>query len=79
MARREYGFCLEQLACLTYAAALTQHVRLLTSVMVVPHRPAILTAKMLATADVLSKGRVTVGVGVRMDGRRDAGARIAPL
>jgi probable F420-dependent oxidoreductase len=58
------GFCLEQLACLNYAAALTQRVRLLTSVMVVPHRPAILTAKMLATADVLSKGRVTVGVGV---------------
>ena len=58
------GFCLEQLVCLAYAAAVTQHIRLLTSVMVLPHRPAILTAKMLATADLLSKGRLTVGVGV---------------
>jgi probable F420-dependent oxidoreductase len=58
------GFCLEQITCLTYAAAVTQRIRLLTSVMVVPHRPVILAAKMLVTADVLSKGRVTVGVGV---------------
>lgn len=58
------GFCLEQLSCLAYAAAITRNIRLLTSVMVIPHRPAVLTAKTLATIDVLSKGRVTVGVGV---------------
>jgi len=58
------GLCLDQLSCLSYAAAVTDKIRLLTSVMVVPHRPAILTAKMLATADFLSNGRVTVGVGV---------------
>ena len=58
------GFCLEQITCLAYVAAVTKRVRLLTSVMVVPHRPAILAAKMLTTADVLSKGRVTVGIGV---------------
>lgn len=58
------GFCLDQLSCLTFAAALTTKIRLLTSVMVLPHRPAVLTAKILATADVLSKGRVTVGAGV---------------
>ncbi|MFV0298151.1 MAG: LLM class F420-dependent oxidoreductase [Hyphomicrobiaceae bacterium] len=58
------GFCLEQLSCLAYAAAITRNIRLLTSVMVVPHRPAVLTAKTLATIDVLSKGRLTVGVGV---------------
>ena len=57
------GFCLEQVGCLTFAAAVTARIRLLTSVMVVPHRPAILAAKMLATADTLSNGRVTVGVG----------------
>ncbi|MGE0765235.1 MAG: TIGR03619 family F420-dependent LLM class oxidoreductase [Hyphomicrobiaceae bacterium] len=58
------GFCLEQLSCLAYAAAITKNIRLLTSVMVIPHRPPVLTAKTLATVDVLSKGRVTVGVGV---------------
>ncbi|MEC9153131.1 MAG: TIGR03619 family F420-dependent LLM class oxidoreductase, partial [Pseudomonadota bacterium] len=47
-----------------YAAAVTEKIRLLTSVMVIPHRPAIQTAKQLATADLLSKGRITAGVGV---------------
>jgi len=32
--------------------------------MVVPHRPAVLTAKLLATIDFLSNGRLTVGIGV---------------
>jgi probable F420-dependent oxidoreductase len=58
------GYCLEQLSCLAFAAAVTDKVRLLTSVMVVPHRPAILAAKTLASIDVLSNGRVTVGIGV---------------
>lgn len=58
------GYCLDQIGCLTYAAAVTTRIRLLTSVMVVPHRPPLQTAKALATADVLSNGRVTVGAGV---------------
>jgi probable F420-dependent oxidoreductase len=58
------GYCLDQLACLSFVAALTQKVRLLTSVMVVPHRHPVLAAKTLTTVDVLSKGRLTVGVGV---------------
>ncbi len=58
------GDCLDQLTCLTYAAAVTEKIRLLTSVMVIPHRPVIQTAKQLATADLLSNGRVVVGVGV---------------
>ena len=58
------GYCLEQMTVLSYIAALTRNVRLLSSVMVVPHRPAILAAKMLTSIDVLSQGRLTVGVGV---------------
>lgn len=58
------GFCLEQLSCMAYTAAITKTIRLLTSVMVIPHRPPILTAKTIATIDILSKGRVTLGVGV---------------
>lgn len=53
----------EQLTTIAYLAAKTSRIRFLTSVMVVPHRPAILAAKMLSTIDVLSGGRLTVGVG----------------
>jgi probable F420-dependent oxidoreductase len=57
------GDCLEQLAVMAFLAAATRKIRLLTSVMVVPHRPPVFTAKALATIDVLSQGRVVVGVG----------------
>jgi probable F420-dependent oxidoreductase len=57
------GQCLEQLSALNFLAGCTQRVGLLTSVMVVPHRAAILAAKMIATADVLSNGRVILGCG----------------
>jgi probable F420-dependent oxidoreductase len=53
----------EQLTSAAYVAAKTSRLRLVTSVMVVPHRPAVLTAKMLATIDLLSNGRLTVGIG----------------
>ncbi|MGH7095857.1 MAG: LLM class F420-dependent oxidoreductase [Stellaceae bacterium] len=53
----------EQLTAVTYVAAKTTKLRLVTSVMVVPHRPAVLTAKILSTIDVLSEGRLTLGVG----------------
>ena len=55
---------LEQLATTAYIAALTKKLRFVLSVMVVPHRPAVLTAKLLSTIDFLSKGRLTLGIGV---------------
>ena len=58
------GDALEQLTLMAFVAAKTRRLRLVTSVMVLPHRNPVLTAKMLATIDVLSGGRVTVGVGV---------------
>ncbi|MDP6454241.1 MAG: TIGR03619 family F420-dependent LLM class oxidoreductase [SAR202 cluster bacterium] len=58
------GECLEQLTTLTFLAANSTNVRLLTSVMVLPHRPPVLTAKMLSTIDVLSNGRLILGCGV---------------
>lgn len=54
---------LEQLTAATFIAAVTSKLRIVTSVMVVPHRPAVLTAKILATLDYLSKGRITLGIG----------------
>ena len=60
----ESGEYFEQLTLLTYLAGLTKQIRLVPSVMIVPHRPALLTAKILATLDVLSQGRLILGVGV---------------
>jgi probable F420-dependent oxidoreductase len=61
---QDTGISLEQVTALSFVAAATRRIRLLTSVLVLPHRHPLLAAKMLATVDVLSKGRLTVGVGV---------------
>src|SRR5499425_3223703 len=58
------GDVLDQLSLMAFVAAKTRRLRLVTSVMIVPYRNPVLTAKALATIDVLSKGRVTLGVGV---------------
>ena len=58
------GEFLEELTVLSFLAGQTSRARLLTSVMVVPYRQPVLVAKMLATLDYLSKGRVVVGRGV---------------
>ncbi len=54
----------EQITTLAFLAGVTERIRLVTSVMIVPYRNPLLTAKMLATLDVLSKGRLIVGAGV---------------
>jgi probable F420-dependent oxidoreductase len=53
----------EQLMGMAWIAAKTSRIRLVAAVLVVPHRPAVLAAKMLATLDVLSGGRLVVGIG----------------
>lgn len=58
------GDALEQLTLMAFIAGKSERLRLVTSVMILPHRNPVVTAKMLATIDVLSAGRVTVGVGV---------------
>ena len=58
------GECLDQLTMLAFLAGQTSRIRLGTSVMIVPHRNPLVAAKTIATLDVLSGGRVILGVGV---------------
>jgi probable F420-dependent oxidoreductase len=57
------GHRVEQLTTAAWIAAKTSAIRIVLAVMVVPHRPAVVTSKMLATIDVLSGGRLVVGIG----------------
>lgn len=59
----------EILVTLAAAAAVTERVRIVPTVFVVPLHPSVLLAKRIATLDVLSSGRVDLGVGV--GARRD--------
>ncbi|GAB2483361.1 LLM class oxidoreductase [Jatrophihabitans fulvus] len=59
-----YGsYWLDPLIAMTWVAARTSTIRLGTGVLVVPMRDAVLTAKMVATIDVFSNGRVDLGIG----------------
>jgi probable F420-dependent oxidoreductase len=55
---------LEPLMALGLVAGVTERVKLGTTVLVLPHRHPVLAAKMLATLDHLSGGRVILGAGV---------------
>ncbi len=55
---------LEAISTLAYLAAVTSRIRLGVAVLVLPQRQPVLLAKQLTTVDVLSAGRLTVGVGV---------------
>jgi probable F420-dependent oxidoreductase len=56
--------CYDPLVALSYVAANTQTIRLGVSVLIVPYRNPIATAKSLATIDRMSGGRLIAGVGV---------------
>lgn len=54
----------EQVTTLAFLAGRTSKIRVVTAVLILPYRSPLLAAKMLTTLDVLSKGRLIVGVGV---------------
>ncbi len=54
----------EPLTALTFLAGCTERVQLGTSVLILPYRNVLLTAKIVSTLDALSNGRVILGVGV---------------
>lgn len=55
---------LEVVVALSHLAAVTTTIRLGFGVLVLPQRQPVLLAKQISSLDILSKGRVTVGVGV---------------
>jgi probable F420-dependent oxidoreductase len=54
---------LDSLTALTWAAAHTATVRLVTGIVILPQRNPLVLAKQVATLDVLSQGRVMLGIG----------------
>lgn len=55
---------LDCLTALTWAAAATDRIELGTSCLILPWRPLVSTTKTLMSLDVLSRGRLTVAIGV---------------
>jgi probable F420-dependent oxidoreductase len=55
---------MDPVAVLAYAAATTSRIRLGTGIIILPLRNPLILAKQLATVDVLSQGRLIVGIGV---------------
>ena len=58
------GRYLDPLTTLGYLAGVTQRIGLGTSVLILPYRPPLPTAKAIATVQELSRGRLTLGVGI---------------
>jgi len=60
----EYKYTLDPLDTLTFAAAHTSKIRLGTSVLDMPYYNPVTLARRLSTLDILSKGRLNVGLGL---------------
>ena len=54
----------DPLLALTYAAAVTERIKLATGILILPQRHPIYVAKEVATLDVLSNGRAILGIGI---------------
>src|SRR6476469_5124851 len=55
---------LDSIAILSYVSAFTKTLKLGTGVLLLPQHHPLLLAKQLASVDVLSRGRLIVGIGV---------------
>ncbi|HIL98683.1 MAG TPA: TIGR03619 family F420-dependent LLM class oxidoreductase, partial [Pseudomonadales bacterium] len=55
---------LDPIGTLLFVAGCTEHIKLGTTVLILPYRLPVVTAKQLATLDVVSNGRLILGVGV---------------
>ena len=58
------GRYLDPLSCLAWLGGITERIRLGVGVLILPYRPALPTAKQVATAQELSGERLLLGVGI---------------
>src|SRR5262249_5969370 len=55
---------MDPIVSLAFVAAVTSRIRLGTSVLIMPYYTPVMLAKQLATLDVVSRGRLDVGLGL---------------
>jgi probable F420-dependent oxidoreductase len=58
-----YGRWMDPFVALSVAAAVTKHIKLGTGICLLPEREPLITAKAIASLDIVSGGRVVLGVG----------------
>jgi probable F420-dependent oxidoreductase len=59
----QFGILYDPLIAMAYAAGITERIQIGVSVLVLPYRHGVLTARMVASLDDLSNGRILLGVG----------------
>ena len=60
---KEYSHTLDPFVSLSFAAAATTNLKLGTGISLIPQRDPIVTAKAVASLDMMSNGRFTLGIG----------------